>query len=160
MTSNPQPISPSSKKFTVAVIHGPNLNMLGTREPSVYGSRTLSDINEGLRQVGAGVGLETTFYQSNHEGALIDYIHSLHETHDAIVVNPGGLTHTSVCLRDALLSVGLPVYEVHLSNIHHREEFRHHSFISGIAQGVICGFGAAGYEYALLAAAEKLQREK
>jgi len=141
----------------IAVLHGPNLNLLGTREPGVYGATTLEEINARLREVGEQLGVRVSTFQSNHEGALIDYLHKIRTTHGAVVINPGGLTHTSVALRDALSAIALPVYEVHISNVHAREEFRHHSFISGIAVGVICGLGPMGYEFALRAAAGKVK---
>jgi 3-dehydroquinate dehydratase-2 len=140
----------------IALVNGPNLNLLGTREPHLYGSQTLGEIEQRIAQLGLELGVEVTPFQSNHEGALIDFIHSIRLTHRAVIINPGGLTHTSVALRDALSGVALPVYEVHLSNVHAREAFRHHSYISGIAQGVICGLGAPGYEFALRAAVTKL----
>lgn len=142
----------------IAVIHGPNLNLLGTREPEVYGSEMLEQINARLVEQGSDLGVSVDVFQSNHEGAIIDHVQSLRTTHQAIIINPGGLTHTSVALRDALLGVALPVYEVHLSNIHAREEFRHKSYISGIAVGVICGLGSAGYEFALRAAASRITK--
>lgn len=141
----------------IAIVHGPNLNLLGTREPAVYGPRTLDDINGDLRTLAAGLGVRVTFFQSNHEGSIIDHLHSIRETHGAVIVNPGGLTHTSVSLRDALAGIGLPCWEVHLSNIHQREPFRHHSYISAIARGVICGLGPMGYEAALRSAAQFLR---
>ncbi|MBI1293094.1 type II 3-dehydroquinate dehydratase [bacterium] len=149
-----------SSKIRIAVLHGPNLNLLGTREPEIYGKETLSDINSRLVDLGEVLGVEVTTFQSNHEGVLIDCLHALRTTHHAVIINPGGLTHTSVALRDALAGISLPVYEVHLSNVHAREEFRHHSYISGIAVGVICGLGAQGYEFALKAAVTKLAGSK
>lgn len=143
------------KKPRIAVVNGPNLNLLGLREPDVYGRDTLEDINSRLGTLAQDLGVQVDFFQSNHEGALIDHIHSLRTTHAAIIINPGGLTHTSVALRDALSGVALPVYEVHLSNVHAREEFRHHSYISAIAVGIVAGLGWRGYEYALCSAAEK-----
>jgi 3-dehydroquinate dehydratase-2 len=132
------------------LLNGPNLNLLGTREPSVYGSTTLADIEQAAQAQAAAAGASLVCFQSNHEGALIDRIHAARtEGVDAIVINPGGLTHTSVALRDALSAVAIPFVEVHLSNIHQREEFRHHSFLSAIAQGVICGLGADGYRLAI-----------
>jgi 3-dehydroquinate dehydratase-2 len=140
----------------IAVIHGPNLNMLGLREPETYGRATLAEIDARLVQLGGELALVVDCFQSNHEGVLIDHIQSLRTTHAAIIINPGGLTHTSVSLRDALLSVSLPVYEVHLSNVHAREPFRRTSMVSDIAVAVACGFGALGYELALRAAAARI----
>jgi 3-dehydroquinate dehydratase-2 len=143
--------------MAILVVHGPNLNLLGTREPEVSGRDTLSDINARLltRALAAGQPLES--FQSNHEGALIDRIHSARvDGTRFILINPGGLTHTSVALRDALAGVDLPFIEVHISNVHRRESFRHHSFLSAVAVGVICGLGAQGYELALDAALARL----
>ncbi len=132
------------------VLHGPNLNLLGTREPEVYGSTTLPQIDADLAQMAADAGARLSSLQSNHEGVLIDRIHAARsDGTDFIVINPGGLTHTSVALRDALAAVALPFIEVHLSNVHRREPFRHHSYLSDIATGVIVGLGAAGYRLAL-----------
>ena len=133
----------------IALIHGPNLNLLGTREPEVYGHDTLDTINQTLENKAKSAGSTLTAFQSNHEGAIIDHIHSLQGQCDAIIINPGGLTHTSVSLRDALAGVSIPFVEVHLSNVHAREKFRHHSYLSGIAHGAICGFGVLSYELAL-----------
>ena len=133
----------------ILVIHGPNLNMLGTREPEVYGETTLEQINGDLTARAEKVGVELEFFQSNHEGALIDRIQEAGSWADGILINPGGLTHTSVSLRDALVGTGLPVVEVHLSNVFAREEFRHHSYVSGIALGIVAGFGADSYGIAL-----------
>ena len=135
----------------VLVINGPNLNMLGTRQPEIYGSTSLSDIERMLTDMASKSGLpvDLTFIQSNHEGELIDAIQRQGPEVAAIIINPGGLTHTSVALRDALSGIGKPVVEVHLSNIHAREAFRHHSYIAPIAVGQIAGFGAASYVMAL-----------
>ncbi len=141
----------------ILVLHGPNLNLLGEREPEVYGRARLAEIDARLRQLGGELGLTVESFQSNHEGALIDRIHAARGDARAILINPGGLTHTSVSLRDALAGVGLPVVEVHLSNVQAREEFRHRSLIAGIAVGQIAGFGALGYELALRALAERLK---
>ena len=132
------------------LLNGPNLNLLGTREPAVYGTTTLADIEHAAVAQAQAAGAQLACFQSNHEGALIDRIHAAREEGvDFIVINPGGLTHTSVALRDAFASVAIPFVEVHISNIHARESFRHHSFLSGIAQGVICGLGTDGYRIAI-----------
>ena len=132
------------------LINGPNLNLLGTREPGVYGHMTLLDIEKALQQQASLEGFELLTFQSNHEGHLIDRVHKAKLDDVAgIVINPGGYTHTSIALRDALAAVAIPFVEVHLSNIHRREPFRHHSYLSDIAEGVICGMGWLGYSYAL-----------
>ena len=132
------------------LLNGPNLNLLGTREPAVYGSETLADIERAATAQAVAAGATLSCFQSNHEGALIDRIHAARlDGVEAIVVNPGGLTHTSVALRDALAGVAIPFVEVHLSNIHQREAFRHHSFLSAIALGTICGLGTDGYRFAI-----------
>lgn len=132
------------------VLHGPNLNLLGSREPEVYGSTTLAQINADLARMAAEAGAGLESLQSNHEGVLIDRIHAARgDGTGFIVINPGGLTHTSVALRDALAGVALPFIEVHLSNVHRREPFRHHSYLSDIAAGVIVGLGADGYRLAV-----------
>ncbi|MET3925258.1 type II 3-dehydroquinate dehydratase [Devosia sp. 2618] len=141
----------------VLVLNGPNLNLLGTREPGIYGSETLKDVENLCKQVGDELGLSVDFRQSNHEGELITWIHEARETADAIIINPAGYSHTSVAIPDALKGVGLPVAEVHISNIHQREAFRHHSYVSAVAFGVICGFGVTGYRLALIALADKLK---
>ena len=136
--------------MNVLVLHGPNLNLLGTREPAVYGSATLPDIEHELTQIATAAGGRLQSFQSNHEGALIDRVHAARaDGTDFILINPAGLTHTSVALRDALAAVAIPFVEVHLSNIHRREPFRHHSYFSDLAEGVICGLGAQGYALAL-----------
>lgn len=132
------------------LLNGPNLNLLGTREPATYGSTTLAEVEASAIAQAQAAGAELVCFQSNHEGALIDRIHAARaEQIDAIVVNPGGLTHTSVALRDALAGVAIPFIELHISNVHQRESFRHHSFLSAIAQGVICGLGTDGYRLAI-----------
>ncbi len=132
------------------LLNGPNLNLLGTREPAVYGNETLADIERAATAQAVAAGATLSCFQSNHEGALIDRIHAARtDGVDAIVINPGGLTHTSVALRDALAGVAIPFVEVHISNIHQREAFRHHSFLSEIALGTICGLGTDGYRYAI-----------
>ena len=132
------------------LLNGPNLNLLGTREPEVYGAATLADIESAATAQAGAAGATLSCYQSNHEGALIDRIHAAKtDGVDMIVINPGGLTHTSVALRDALAGVAIPFVEVHISNIYQREEFRHHSFLSAIAQGTICGLGTDGYRLAI-----------
>lgn len=135
----------------VYVLNGPNLNLLGKREPHLYGSTTLADVEAECRALAAELGLVLEFHQSNHEGQMIDWIHAAREAATGIVINPGGWTHTSVALRDALAASDLPVIEVHVTNIHKREEFRHHSYVSGIAVGVIAGLGTQGYALALRA---------
>jgi 3-dehydroquinate dehydratase II len=140
----------------VLVLNGPNLNMLGVREPATYGSQTLADIEAMCLAEGGKLGLEVEVRQSNHEGELVTWIQQALGSFGGIVINPGAYSHTSVAIHDALRAVGLPVVEVHLSNIYARESFRHHSYVSPIATGVICGLGATGYRLALGAMAEKL----
>ena len=148
-----------SKKASILVIQGPNLNLLGTREPEVYGKTTLEDIHIKLGEIAKAHYVELNTYQSNHEGELIDRIQKAKQDGvDFIIINPGAFTHTSVALRDALAGVASPFTEIHLSNIHQREEFRKHSYLSDIATGVICGLGAIGYELALQAAITRLQK--
>ena len=135
---------------SLLLLHGPNLNLLGTREPEIYGSDSLEDINERLRDLAKASGHELLSFQSNHEGALVDRIQqAASEGICHILINPAAYTHTSVAIRDALLAVGIPFTEIHLSNPHSREEFRHHSFLSDIAQGVVVGFGPQSYDVAL-----------
>jgi 3-dehydroquinate dehydratase II len=142
---------------TVYVLNGPNLNLLGVREPAVYGRETLADVQAACEEAAAGLGLAVRFAQSNHEGQLIDWVHEARTAAAGIVINPGGLTHTSVSLMDALSASELPVIEVHLSNIHRRESFRHLSYVSRVAVGVICGLGPHGYVLALEAMARLVQ---
>lgn len=141
----------------IYVLNGPNLNLLGQREPQLYGSATLRDIETRLRSRAVVLGLAIDFRQSNHEGELIDWVHEARQKASGIIVNAAGLTHTSVALLDALLAADVPVIEVHLTNIYRREAFRHHSYVSRAATGIICGLGAKGYELALDALAEHLQ---
>jgi len=141
----------------VLLLNGPNLNLLGTREPGIYGAETLADVERAFRADAEGRGLQPDTFQSNHEGALIDRIHAARgEGVKFIVINPGAFTHTSVAIRDALAGVAIPFIEVHISNVHKREPFRHHSYLSDIAEGVIVGLGTQGYRLALQAAASKL----
>ena len=141
----------------ILVVHGPNLNLLGVREPSVYGSTTLHDINRALEQAAAKRGHQLLHFQSNGESELVDRVQAARqEDVEFILINPAAFTHTSVALRDALAAVDIPFIEIHLSNTHAREEFRHHSYFSAIATGVICGLGAAGYDLALQAALDIL----
>jgi len=146
----------TSERLSVLVLHGPNLNLLGTREPAVYGKDSLSDVDSALRTLADELGLAVECRQSNHEGQLIDHLHAARGAFAAIIINPGGLTHTSVALRDAIAGVGLPCVEVHLSNIHAREEFRRHSMTAGVCVGAIMGFGLTSYLLALRALAVRL----
>jgi len=142
----------------ILLLNGPNLNLLGTREPQVYGATTLAEVEADFRAQGAPLGAEVDCFQSNHEGALIDRVHAARTDGTGfIVINPGALTHTSVALRDALAGVAIPFIEIHISNVHKREAFRHHSYLSDIAAGVIVGLGVAGYRLALQAAVERLR---
>ena len=141
----------------ILLLNGPNLNLLGTREPQLYGHDTLADVESRAVALGAARGVAVECFQSNHEGVLIDRIHAARlDGTGHIVINPGGLTHTSVALRDALAGVAIPFFEVHVSNVHKREAFRHHSYLSEIAAGVIVGFGVTGYTMALNAAIDRL----
>ena len=136
------------------MIHGPNLSLLGTREPAVYGSTTLAEIDAMLKNRGAELKATVETFQSNHEGAIIDAIHGARGRFDAIVINAGAYTHYSIAIRDAIAGIGLPTVEVHLSNVHKREEFRHHSVIAPVAAGSIAGFGVHSYELGLRAAVQ------
>lgn len=143
----------------ILVIHGPNLNLLGTREPQVYGRTMLAEINQDLLQRATAAGYDLETFQSNHEGALVDCIQQRGTQAALLIINPGAYTHTSVAIRDAILAVGIPVIEVHLSNIYRREPFRHHSYLSDIALGQVAGFGHASYLLALQAACHWLQEQ-
>lgn len=138
------------------VLNGPNLNLLGTREPEIYGAETLADIEARLARIASDAGHRLDFFQSNAEHALVDKLHQARGEVDFVIINPAAFTHTSVALRDALAAVAIPFIEVHISNIHAREAFRQHSYLSAIAQGVICGLGTQGYELALQAAIRHL----
>jgi 3-dehydroquinate dehydratase-2 len=134
---------------TILVLNGPNLNLLGLREPGIYGRDTLADVEIRVRARAESLGFAIDFRQSNHEGVLVDWIQEAHGKMAGIVINPAAYTHTSVAVHDALKAVALPVIEVHLSNIHTREDFRHHSFVSPVARAIVIGFGAYGYELAI-----------
>ena len=140
----------------ILLLNGPNLNTLGTREPAIYGSETLDDVVDLAERTASELGFGLRAAQTNHEGQMIDWIHEAVGKISGIVINPGGWTHTTVALADALVVPGVPIFEVHISNVHRREEFRHHSFISGIAEGVIAGLGTEGYSAALRFLARRL----
>ncbi len=144
----------------VLIIHGPNLNLLGRREPGIYGSVTLQQINDNLKELAKDMGVEIKVYQSNSEGDIVSFIGENADWADGIVINPAAYTHTSVAIRDALSAVSLPVVEVHISNVFRREEFRHHSYISPIAVGVISGFGPESYYLALRALVNIIHKKK
>ncbi|PIJ51087.1 type II 3-dehydroquinate dehydratase [Erwinia sp. OLTSP20] len=146
--------------FHILLLNGPNLNLLGTREPDKYGNTTLTTIVSQLTELAASMDTTLSHFQSNAEHQLIDRIHEARGNIDYIIINPAAFTHTSVALRDALLAVNIPFIEVHLSNVHAREPFRHHSYLSDIASGVICGLGADGYTWALQTAVKRLQHSK
>jgi 3-dehydroquinate dehydratase-2 len=135
--------------MNVLVINGPNLNLLGRREPGIYGATSLEEINDRLTVVAANLGVKVDFFQSNHEGALVDAIQKAFDRYQGLIINPAAYTHTSVAIRDAIAAVGLPTVEVHLSNVYGREEFRHKSLTAPVVLGQIAGFGATGYELAL-----------
>lgn len=140
----------------IFVINGPNLNLLGEREPDIYGRQTLSDIRDGLQKLAEELSLAIDFRQSNHEGELIDWLHEAHNAASAVIINAGGYSHTSVSLRDAVAALRIPAVEVHLSNIYARESFRRHSYLTDVVRGTIAGFGAQSYALALRAAASLL----
>lgn len=142
----------------ILVIHGPNLNLLGRREPEVYGHTSLEDINRALQQEAAGAGHMITCFQSNHEGAIVDCVQQQGTQADILIINPGAYTHTSVAIRDAILAVAMPTIEVHLSNVHQREPFRHHSYLADICLGQVVGFGSHTYLMALRGACWFLQQ--
>nr|WP_206688547.1 type II 3-dehydroquinate dehydratase [Cyanobacterium stanieri] len=141
----------------ILVLHGPNLNLLGQREPEIYGYLTLKDVDNLLLEKGKGMGVEVVCFQSNHEGAIVDHIHQASGVYQGIIINAGAYTHTSVAIRDALAGVNLPTVEVHLSNIYRREEFRHHSYIAPISIGQISGFGVDSYLLGLQALVNHVQ---
>ena len=143
----------------ILVIHGPNLNLLGTREPEIYGSMTMQDINEDLQKQAKEADVNIDFFQSNHEGEIIDKLHDARGRYDYIILNAGAYTHYSIAIRDALAAIEIPTIEVHISNIHQREEFRHHSVIAPVVVGQICGYGLDSYKAALYVAIRKLQEE-
>lgn len=145
------------KQPKILVIHGPNLNMLGQREPDIYGTTTLEDLNANLEEVGKSLGLELQTFQSNHEGQIIEKIQEAAKNQNGIIINPAALTHTSVAIRDALLLLDMPMIEIHLSNIYKREPFRHKSLMSDVVTAQITGFGVRGYTMALEAMAELVQ---
>ena len=134
---------------TIFVLNGPNLNMLGKREPGIYGGKTLKDIEADCRAAGQELGLEIDFRQSNHEGALVDWFHEANDKAAGVAINAGAYTHTSIALHDAIKAISVPVVELHISNVHAREEFRHHSMIAPACKGIICGFGTQSYVLAL-----------
>lgn len=146
-------------KINILVLNGPNLNLLGQREPEVYGKQTLDEIIDDLCQQAKQMNIELTHLQSNREYELIEKIHASFNKIDFIIINPAAFTHTSVALRDALLGVNIPFIELHLSNVHARENFRHHSYFSDIANGIICGLGAKGYSLALQSAYEQVKKK-
>ncbi|GAB1432465.1 type II 3-dehydroquinate dehydratase [Spirochaetota bacterium] len=143
----------------VLVLNGPNLNLLGKREPTVYGNASLGDISLRLESVAPSLGVELEFFQSNHEGALIDELHACIDLVDGAIFNPGAYSHTSIALRDAIAAVGYPVIELHISNIFARETFRQHSLLAGVCKGSISGFGLLSYELALIAIAELVKKD-
>lgn len=145
-------------KYKVTIINGPNLNLLGKRETNIYGNETLSSIESSITELAATWEMNIDFLQSNHEGEIVDQIHQANESSNGIIINPAAFTHTSVAIRDAIAAINIPVIEVHLSNIHAREEFRHHSYIAPVSLGQICGFGPMSYHLALHAMKDYLSR--
>lgn len=146
-------------KYSILVVNGPNLNLLGTREPEIYGHETIKDLENMLKKEADELNVDIECYQSNHEGDIVDKIQNSRNKVDFILLNAGAYTHTSVAIRDALAGIDMPFYEIHISNVHKREEFRHHSFLSDVAVGVIVGFGLDGYEFALRGAVRFLDRK-
>jgi len=144
---------------TVYILNGPNLNLLGEREPEIYGAETLADIEKACAVLAAALSLKTDFRQSNHEGVLVDWVHEARDRAAGLIINPGGYTHTSIALMDALLAADLPTIELHLSNVHAREQFRRHSYVSPAVNGVICGFGPDGYALALDAVKRLIEKQ-
>lgn len=142
---------------TVFVLNGPNLNMLGKREPGIYGGKTLADIEADCKATGAELGIDVDFRQTNHEGVLVDWLHEANDHAQAVCINPGAYGHTSIALHDAIRAISTPVIELHLSNIHAREEFRHKTWTAPAVKGIICGFGAQSYTLALRAAKDLIQ---
>lgn len=143
----------------ILIINGPNLNLLGMREPHIYGAETLADIEQHLQRLGAELGMGVQCFQSNHEGNIVERIHQARGNADMVIINAGAYTHTSVAIRDALAGVGIPFVEVHISNVHTREAFRHHSYLSDLAVGVIVGLSSYGYEAALRFCAKRLKQQ-
>lgn len=158
--NSPLAIASRPRTATILVLHGPNLNLIGTREPEIYGRETLEDVNRALEKLATEIGAGVEIFQSNSEGALIDRIQAARGTVDAIVINAGAYTHTSVAIRDALLATALPAVEVHLSNIHKREEFRHRSLLADIVVGQVLGFGVNSYLLGLRAAVDLVRRKR
>jgi 3-dehydroquinate dehydratase-2 len=156
--ASPPPARPKGQARSILILNGPNLNMLGTRQPEIYGRETLQEIMAAAARRAGELGFATDARQSNHEGDLVTWIQQARSEHDGIIINPAGFTTTSIAILDALLLAEKPVIEVHLSNIHRREEFRHHSFVSKAATGVICGLGSHGYVLAVEAMARLLDR--
>jgi 3-dehydroquinate dehydratase II len=144
----------------IYVLNGPNLNLLGKRQPHIYGHETMADVEKSCRDLAGELKLEIRFHQSNREYEIIDWIHEARETAGGIVINPGAFTHTSIAILDALNTFDHPIFEVHISNVHKREEFRHHSYVSGVATGVMAGFGTQGYTLALRRVAHLLDTAK